>query len=115
KTAKRDAGHNRDYWPFYQLETFIRYKAMQAGVAVDAVRPHYTSKTCHHCGALNERRKHAYVCTRCGHQAHADANAAQNVRDWYGLCCPVVLEAPLGGPHDPAPKRVREITAKAVM
>ncbi|WP_425485133.1 zinc ribbon domain-containing protein [Allochromatium humboldtianum] len=64
---------------------------------------------------LNERRKHAYVCTRCGHQAHADVNAAQNVRDRYGLCCPVVLKAPLGGPHDPAPKRVREITAKAVM
>ena len=47
KDAKSDAGQNRDYWPFCQLETFVRYKALAAGVAVNAVRPHYTSQTCH--------------------------------------------------------------------
>ncbi|MDA8191885.1 MAG: transposase [Gammaproteobacteria bacterium] len=111
--TKSDAGQNRDYWPFYQLEAFVRYKALAAGVQVDSVRPHYTSKTCHVCGALNERRKHAYVCTRCGHQAHADANAAMNIRDWYGLCCPLELEVPAGGPHEPAPNPVRETAAQA--
>ncbi|MFN4271158.1 MAG: RNA-guided endonuclease TnpB family protein, partial [Thermosynechococcus sp.] len=114
KDAKSDAGQNRDYWPFYQLEIFIRYKAMEAGVKVEAVRPHYTSKTCHVCGALNERKKHAYVCTRCGHQAHADANAAMNIRDWHGLCCPLELEVPVGGLHEPALNPVRETTAQAV-
>jgi putative transposase len=114
KDTKSDAGQNRDYWPFYQLETFARYKALAAGVAVDAVRPHYTSQTCHRCGAINKRRKHAYVCTRCGYKAHADANAAMNIRDWYGLCCPLVLDAPAGGPHEPAPNWVRETTAQAV-
>lgn len=113
--TKSDAGQNRDYWPFYQLETFVRYKALEAGVRVEAVRPHYTSKTCHRCGALNERKKHAYVCTRCGYQAHADANAAMNIRDWHGLCCPLGLDVPAGGPYDPALKRVRETTAQAVM
>jgi IS605 OrfB family transposase len=114
KGTKSDAGQNRDYWPFYQLETFARYKAMAAGVAVDQVRPHYTSQTCHRCGALNKRHKHAYVCTRCGHKAHADANAAINIRDWYGLCCPLVLDAPAGGLHEPAPNWVRETAAQAV-
>lgn len=113
KACKSDAGQNRDYWPFHQLETFVRYKALAAGIKVDVVRPHYTSKTCHRCGALNERRKHAYVCTRCGYQAHADANAAMNIRDWHGLCCPLELDVPTGGPHDPAPKRVSQTAAQA--
>jgi IS605 OrfB family transposase len=113
KVAKSDADQNLDYWPFYQLETFARYKAMAAGVAVDAVCPHYTTQTCCRCGALNNRRKHAYVCTRCGHKAHADANAAINIRDWYGLCCPLVLDAPAGGLHEPAPNWVREMAAQA--
>lgn len=108
RVTKSDAGQNRDYWPFFQLETFIRYKATAAGVAINKVRPHYTSKTCHVCGALNERKKHAYVCARCGHQAHADANAAMNIRDWYGLCCPLELKAPMGGPHEPAPNPVSQ-------
>lgn len=108
KSEKSDAGKNRDYWPFYQLEMFIRYKALAVGVLVDAVQPHYTSQTCRHCGSINQRHKHAYVCTRCGHKAHADANAAQNVRDWYGLCCPLVLEVPVGGPHEPAPNSVHK-------
>lgn len=113
KTTKTDAGQNRDYWPFYQLETFVRYKALEAGVRVESVRPHYTSKTCHRCGALNERKKHAYVCTRCGYQAHADANAAMNIRDWHGLCCPLELEVPAGGPHEPALNPVRKTAAQA--
>lgn len=113
KDTKSDAGQNRDYWPFYQLEMFVRYKALAAGVAVDAVRPHYTSQTCHRCGAINKRHKHAYVCTRCGHKAHADANAAMNIRDWYGLCCPLVLEAPTDGPHEPAQNPVSQAAAQA--
>lgn len=61
-----------------------------------------------HCGAINKRHKHAYVCTRCGHKAHADANAAMNIRDWYGLCCPLILDASMGGPHELALNPVRQ-------
>lgn len=114
KATKTDAGQNRDYWPFYQLETFVRYKALAEGVAVDQVLPHYTSQSCRRCGAINKRLKHAYVCMRCGHKAHADANAAMNIRDWHGLCCPWVLDAPMGGPHEPAPNQVSQAAAQAV-
>ncbi len=91
----------------------IRYKAMASGVKVEAVRPHYISKTCHRCGALNERKKHAYVCTQCGYKGHADANAAMNIRDWQGLCCLLGLEVQAGGPYDPALKRVSQTAAQA--
>jgi len=99
RTTKTDAGHNRDYWPFFQLEQFITYKAHLAGVVVEKVPAAYTSKSCHHCGALGTRRRHHFVCPRCAYHAHADANAAQNIRDWQGLYCPLVLEAPADGAH----------------
>jgi IS605 OrfB family transposase len=59
KFIKRDAGQNRDYWPFFQLETFIIYKAHLAGVAVEKVPAAYTSKSCHCCGALGTRNDFA--------------------------------------------------------
>jgi IS605 OrfB family transposase len=108
KSTKSDAGQNRDYWPFRQLEQFIGYKARLAGVALQKVPAAYTSKTCHACGHINNRKKHAYRCERCGRQAHADANAAMNIRDWEGLRCPLVLEAPTDGRHGTAPNMVRE-------
>jgi IS605 OrfB family transposase len=64
QTTKADAGHNRDYWPFYQLEQFIRYKAQLAGIVVEHVPAAYTSKTCHRCGALGIRKGHAFHCPR---------------------------------------------------
>ena len=108
QTTKTDAGQNLDYWPFFQLEQFIVYKAQLAGVAVEKVPAAYTSKSCHRCGALGSRKTQAFVCHRCHYHAHADANAAQNIRDWHGLCCPLVLEAPTDGAHDLPLHTVRE-------
>jgi IS605 OrfB family transposase len=99
KTTKTDAGENRDYWPCFQLEQFIIYKATLAGVAIEKVPAAYTSKSCHRCGALGIRKRHRFVCPRWDYHAHADANAAQNIRDWQGLCCPLVLEAPADGAY----------------
>lgn len=115
KVTKSDAGLNHDTWPFYQLETFVRYKAVQAAVMVDEVRPHYTSQSCHRCGTTNKRKRHAYVCTKCGYKAHADANAGMNIRDWYGLCCPLELNVPMGGLHESAPNTVSDAVAQAAV
>jgi transposase len=87
----------------------MSYKARLAGVPVEKVPAAYTSQGCHACGRINRRDKHAYRCERCGRQAHADANAAMNIRDWESLWCPPVLEAPAGGPYDPALKRVSQL------
>ena len=94
KARKADAGQNRDDWPFCQLEQFMSYKARLAGIPGEKVPAAYTSQGCYACGRINRRDKHACRCERCGRQAHADANAAMNIRDWEGLCCPLVPEAP---------------------
>jgi putative transposase len=107
RATKTDAGYNRDYWPFYQLEQFILYKAQLAGVAVEHVPAAYTSKSCHRCGALGTRKRHSFACPRCTYHAHTDANASMNIRDWQGLCCPLVLEAPADGAHGMPPNMVQ--------
>ena len=119
RTTKADAGLNRDYWPFYQLETFIRYKALAAGVLVQSVPAPYTSKTCTNpaCRRLGTRRGKAFSCTTCGYKAHADAVGGMNIRDWEGAtapllapgvraCCPEILEASPGGLDEPALNQV---------
>lgn len=108
RETKSDAGQNRDYWPFYQLEQFITYKAQLAGVPLDTVPAAYTSQSCRRCGALGTRNGHAFACKRCHYHAHADANAAMNIRAWHGWCCPWVLEAPTDGAHGLPPNMVRD-------
>jgi transposase len=51
---------------------------------VEQVDPAYTSQTCNACKAVdpNSRKSQAeFECTTCGHQAHADVNAARNIAD----------------------------------
>jgi len=66
-------------WAFRQLQTFVRYKAQAAGIAVKYVKPAYTSQTCAACGSLGQRAKHRFVCDQCGLRAHADLNASRNL------------------------------------
>ncbi len=63
------------------LLAMISYKAESAGRVVLAVKPHNTSRTCAHCGhcAAGNRRGAVFRCQACGHQAHADINAAENI------------------------------------
>ena len=69
----------KSQWSFYQLETFIKYKAALSGVPVIYVSPRYTSQKCSKCGCLNKTSTKKYVCNACGHVAHRDANAAINI------------------------------------
>ncbi len=69
-------------WAWYQLQTFIEYKAESVGIEVIYVNPAYSSKTCNQCGALATRNKHRLTCS-CGNRAHSDLNASQNLA-WLG-------------------------------
>jgi putative transposase len=64
-----------------QLLAMISYKAESAGRTVIAVNPRNTSRTCAHCGhvSVGNRRGAVFECQACGHQAHADTNAAINI------------------------------------
>jgi putative transposase len=82
--AARKAGLNRSIndagWG--QLVAMILYKAACAGGEVVTVDPRYTSQTCAECGnveAGNRVSQAVFRCCSCGHEAHADTNAARNI------------------------------------
>jgi putative transposase len=57
-------------------------KAESAGRKVMAVNPRHTSQRCAECGhaaAENRVTQAEFRCLACGHQAHADVNAARNI------------------------------------
>jgi IS605 OrfB family transposase len=70
-------------WFHGQMLQAIRSRAERIGMAVGLVNPAYTSQTCHHCGLLGVRKRHRFTCPSCGHHAHADVNAARNIRDRF--------------------------------
>jgi IS605 OrfB family transposase len=70
-------------WAFAQLAAFIVYKARLAGVVVEFLDPAYSSQTCAECGhceRANRKSQSEFRCKVCGHEAHADGNAARNHR-----------------------------------
>ena len=92
KAVRRD----HSGWSFFQLRTFVEYKANVAGIPVDIVPPHYTSQACSRCGCLGVRHGKDFACEECGHRADADRNAADNlhllgmsVMHPGGPCCPL--------------------------
>jgi putative transposase len=60
----------------------LQYKAEEAGRRFVAVDPKYTSQTCSQCGFKhrdNRKTQADFACLSCGHQDHADHNAAVNI------------------------------------
>lgn len=67
---------------WYRIETATRSKARYTGTHVITVNPAYTSQTCHACKVVDAKSRESqavFVCTSCGHRAHADVNAAKNI------------------------------------
>jgi IS605 OrfB family transposase len=71
--------HRLHRWNFYQLRSFLEYKALRDGVELVAVKPAYTSKTCHQCLRLGTRHGDSFNCRYCGYSGHADYNGACNI------------------------------------
>jgi putative transposase len=66
------------------LRQQAEYKAVWSGGAVVAVDPAYTSQCCNACGhteRANRTSQALFRCVACGHAAHADDNAALNIRE----------------------------------
>jgi putative transposase len=60
----------------------ICVKAEEAGRRTWVVNPANTSRTCAvcgHCAPWNRRSRDLFRCVACGHEAHADLNAARNI------------------------------------
>lgn len=80
KKQRRDKGRSLHSWAFYQLQQFIEYKAILAGIKVEYVNRDKTSLVCSSCGTERSRPSGRwYVCGHCGSRKHIDANAAANI------------------------------------
>jgi IS605 OrfB family transposase len=69
-------------WSFYQLRSFVLYKARRAGVPVFLVDPRNTSRTCPRCGTIDKRNRvsqSSFLCVSCGFAGLADHIAAGNI------------------------------------
>lgn len=65
-----------------QFLSILTGKAEEAGRQVIAVNPRHTSQRCAECGHVdkgNRVTQAEFRCLACGHQAHADVNAARNI------------------------------------
>ena len=68
---------------WHMLELALRNAARTTGTTVVLVNPAYTSQTCNECKHVDPKSRESqadFRCTACGHTAHADVNAAKNIK-----------------------------------
>ncbi len=81
-TVRKSDRAKHSGWSFFQLQSFIDYKAKREGVMVQYVDPRHTSRQCAACGHIdqaNRKTQSRFQCVCCGHIANADKNAAINI------------------------------------
>jgi putative transposase len=86
-------------WAFFQLRSFVAYKAQREGVPVAFVDPAYTSRTCSacgHCSNGNRKTRNDFACQHCGFSLPADHNAARNIKTRASFRMPIVGTVDVG-------------------
>lgn len=81
-TARKPQRAALSSWSFFQLRSFIEYKAQLAGVLVVVVDPRNTSRQCPSCGYIakaNRKTQSKFLCIDCGFSGLADYIAAINI------------------------------------
>lgn len=89
-TVRRAERAKHSGWSFFQLQSFLDYKATLHGVDVQYIDPRNTSRTCCVCGHVakaNRKTQSSFLCVSCGHAANADDNAAINIATKAALSC----------------------------
>ncbi len=103
KTVRRQQRARHANWAFYQLKTFIGYKAALVGVPVAQVDPRNTSRQCQACGHIakeNRKSQSHFLCVQCGFAAPADHNAAINIRQRALVARAAVIQPMVSVPPD---------------
>jgi putative transposase len=105
-------------WSFFQLRSFLAYKAVLAGVALVAVDPRNTSRTCPECGNIdqaNRRSQAEFVCTGCGFVAHADHVGARNIASRGPVVGPIGSAVRLGIEHVRSSPQLCQVQSSALL
>jgi putative transposase len=90
RRAQRATLHS---WSFFQLRSFVAYKAKQVGVPVFLVDPRNTSRTCPACGHIDKANRPSqskFSCVVCGFAGLADHIAAVNIGRRAAVNPPIV-------------------------
>jgi len=77
-------------WAFFQLESFLTYKAQTIQSTVVKVNPAFTSQRCPKCGLVEKTNRHhethEYWCKQCQYRCNDDRLGAMNIKtlgqDW---------------------------------
>jgi putative transposase len=67
---------------WFEFKRQLQYKLNWLGGELVIVDPRYTSQKCHACGHVdkeNRKTQSKFACKSCGHEDHADNNAALNI------------------------------------
>jgi IS605 OrfB family transposase len=92
-TVRRSQRATLHSWAFYQLRSFVTYKAKRAGVPVFLVDPRNTSRTCPACGHIDKANRPSqskFSCVVCGCAGLADHIAAVNIGRRAAVNPPIV-------------------------
>ena len=88
--VKAKSGLNRSILneAWHKFFTYLEYKLKLKGGILIKVNPKHTSQTCIKCGHIskdNRKEQALFKCVKCGYEANADYNAAQNILRRAGL------------------------------
>jgi len=92
-TVRRSQRATLHSWAFYQLRSFLTYKAKRAGISVFLVDPRNTSRTCPACGHIDKANRPSqskFSCVVCGFAGLADHIAAVNISRRAAVNPPIV-------------------------
>ena len=85
KNVKQKSGLNKSILDqgWHMFKTYLEYKQNYSGGEVVLVAPHHTSQKCFKCESISQRNRLSqskFSCVACGHEDHADINAALNIQ-----------------------------------
>lgn len=93
--ARKSQRARMSNWGFYQLKSFIQYKAKLLGIPVTEIDPKNTSRTCPSCNFVdkaNRKTRDKFCCKQCGFSESADLVAAWNIQAKAAVNQPMVTE-----------------------
>ena len=81
RKTRRNNRYHHSSWAYRQLQDFIEYKAVEAGIKIQFVDPAHTSQECNRCNHIdkNNRNRLNFACKKCGYKNNADLNASMNI------------------------------------